>query len=67
MRIKPRNLKTLKYLFSGFFKHDFMQYRPILSKAGNYTHKATEIMLSLLQKRERKTQNPMIETSSHWK
>lgn len=29
-----------------------MQYRPILSKAGNYTHKATEIMLSLRQKRQ---------------
>ena len=63
MRIKTRNFRTLKSLFSGFL-NDFMRYRPILSKAGNYIHRATEIMLSLLVKKKKETQNPMTETCS---
>lgn len=31
-----------------------MQYRPILSKAGNYIHRAAEIMLLLLAKKKKK-------------
>jgi len=35
-----------------------MQYRPILSKADNYIHRATEITLSLLLKKTPQNSEP---------
>lgn len=41
-----------------------MLYRPRLSKAGNYIHGATEIILSLPTQKTKETQNPMTEACS---